>query len=1613
MELSLADLICVRDFGADCERRRPGILILGQADQVPPARGFVWDFRGEGCGVPLDFTRDITTHLDLDFLRRRLANYPNQQLVSMLLEGVRFQADVELQAVFNWHLVSLVNGYGSVDKELRRLREKGWYDFFAELPFFPIYLNGQGAVARKLEPDRCRRSTEGGGPRRACFDSSGLQAWSLNDASKVFHIPQHFRADDRPEMQEWLRRRGLPPTEEMLEALKLVRSRSKQGPEPKPTLVMIMHDLVVLRHAAQRMGEPVYLFGDDVKDYFNQLALAPEELWKCGIVFLGSDERGDPQLPTSTRDADGNFLIFVSELRMGFGLHPNSNIAQQFSEALNALFREDMDAVEDPLLEADPRPSAQEWLSERRALEAKVGGHQRRLYFVHMYTDDNVIGVVGVDRALRALRCWHSLTSSVGLIMAIPLKRSIGTWMPWLGALLFAGLGLIVIPRAKLARACTSLREALQARLDFSQYRALVGLLEHFRCVNRQPKRVMHGLYAPHARGGESEDGPSTIVRPNFFMTQQLLRWLNGLVAASAGVAITRALRRCQMPAPRTLTFVASADAATDSEPPGIGGFMHGFYWYMAVGVADLEWLHISVLELLATCFNAIVFHRIVGERGRLQLQSDALATPHVLTRDSAHSPAMLSALRRVLDSPAYLAAAEQADVEQIFGAANIAADAVSRALWPRFFALCRQLRVHPVRLDVPTEAALIYSHVLADARARGVRVRRSNAVRKEALPEGYQRFLTEEEMMLGRHVETTEEADAVMGQRLADALAAARARPPAPQQRGTVRAVEAVSAHGAAEAGSTEPLWPGAPTHYRHCAKALQQRRPETAAVPPPPSSLMQALQAGRAARERTAVAAQLRPASRHAVSPSFAASTSASSSAQAQAAAPRRSSGANASRAPQPSHGRLRAATAGGLVLPVPVHGPHARGRRVAHPARLEAQNALARERGERLAGVGASAEKVQRSVDQIEAMDAMAEHGAASRTLDKDDLHWEFWERFCKKNEWNPIVTNEDTARQPGVLQDKLSLFVLWVYPQLRGRGGRAAELSAKPDTAMGYGLSMLRVFGRKLSNVPSAKSLKAVVAGLMRNYFNAYGAKKLGARRREPMKREMWVRIESIPENTHLPQRRQPWSPQSNQRDRTMLRMGRVLWRTGHRVGEVCDSPDGEVRYFTRASVTYRIAGVVVMDPTAEQLRLLRVGDVILLESPASKPDQFGIEHCPFPSVLPYSDDPLSAARAIVDIELESPCRGSARESRPLFADQFGRPLTYSAVNSWLHQVLAHLLGERAASALSWHSVRIGLACALRAVGCPPDVIQLICRWACEESLRLYARLDVNTNVEWTDKAQHATFDAYQVANLPELDHGDQYAEYVDQLEEGGERREDVMRAGGRSPQKRSRATASSTATPAVAAEPESEPESEPEDLVMVPRSVWPAYVCDEFEGKGWLARVLRRKRGWIRLQFVHACDEEGTPHGGDAYELPASLLKELPVGYQRFLTNEERMLGRHVETTEEADAVHHDHPPWSPSDHPQPMRLISPPLPLPTFTENARVLSGGPVWDCLRPAPRSAAEVVGMMCFRRAGPAREWNIYTRVSPEQARLLQERGFTVADPRGFTEADPARSA
>jgi len=100
-----------------------------------------------------------------------------------------------------------------------------------------------------------------------------------------------------------------------------------------------------------------------------------------------------------------------------------------------------------------------------------------------MYCDDNIIGVVGVQRTIRLLQVWRTLVSEAGLVAAVPENRSLGVWMLWLGAIIFASIGIVVVPKGKLVRASTAIKQLATEGIPFSEYRSLIGLLEHIRVI--------------------------------------------------------------------------------------------------------------------------------------------------------------------------------------------------------------------------------------------------------------------------------------------------------------------------------------------------------------------------------------------------------------------------------------------------------------------------------------------------------------------------------------------------------------------------------------------------------------------------------------------------------------------------------------------------------------------------------------------------------------------------------------------------------------------------------------------------------------------------------------------------------------------------------------------------------------------------------------------------------------------------------------------------------------------------------------------------------------------------------------------------------------------------
>ena len=1700
LERTTNHLKCTEAQEENCQELRPQPMAVGQACLRSWAKGIVWDFTFErsDCGVPLDVTLPVESHLNLEYLATELRDYPDQRLLSFLLEGVRFEADVELHSVFVPHLLSLAKGFGAVKKELYRLESLGWYKFFDRIPFWPIYFNGQGSTPRKLEPGRDRRTTEGGGPRKETFDEEGLRALSLNEATSVWHTPAYYSQDAA--LSAWAALCTLlrpPPDAD--------GAQRKWPKEKKPTPTQVMNDIAVLRAAGHLLDEPVYLFGDDAKDYFNQLAMAPEAWPQLGIVFLMPNEL-EERIYSNEFTPKAGHIYFVSERRLGFGIRCSSGIAQRFSEALLSIFRRYMDEEEARIAASDTRPSFAEWRRRRASIPTPEDEPslewfkaQHRLYFVHMYTDDPIFGVVGVKRALAALRSWRRVTHGAGLIMAIAEKRSLGTWTLWLGILFFGGLGLAIVPKAKLLRATAGVNRALSGTMEFGDYRALMGLLEHLRCINCEGRYVMFGLYAPHSAEGVSRFGPNALVFLNGFMISQLMRWL-ALIARSGGASVLAALDKRHVRRPSGAIYTASADAATDSIPPGIGGYCHGMYWYIPLHPEWLNWLHITVLELLATGINAIVFAPYFTNAERVVLLSDALATPYALTRQKEKSPMLQLAHHALLADPQFQQVAKKAECAHLQGDCNPFADAISRAELERFQNLCKATGVKPKELPVPETAHRLLQRILELARERGEKVCRTPYVRRDpVIPPAMlhlERPLTDVEQGRGRQRRDNEDGDGpppneqpqdqnegqfrvfvagvgeVQGsfepglgvvrgslpflirfvQQTGRAVNAGESIRPTTNLRQRVWTSERRwqtqdesepdedASFAFDSIGEPSPPWEVAQASTSKEAKQADVRASEedewtgrcTACANDQPLHSCDSCGCGLC--KTCGIPAGMAPCT---CRPQGATLPSTSSEVQLEAASLTTGSEGGAERlgdvaplrpyyiatlrprdepsepinlswsrywfpsynyhrgvrgpcrrrkrrrlvgsdqlgvyynsysewedipiinAPVPENPELRAAYRSRTLSAAEQgrgrtrrdnesgDGPPPRAIRLRGGAEPWQERWLCRLRGEaadvreglqtgeqaprqaapeaelerfaaRLRGAEPSssstsvaptiptttignirlparpsaaqpasdsrlkaaaklhAERRSQAMAQspfapalnVEALahllrhaEDMADFGAAYGTRRKDELAWERWELFAQAMGFDPLITSQQVRDYPEHVSALLAVFLMHVYARMKGKQGRAW---AKPRSAFSYVLALIRIFRRWKVILPPAKCVKDELNGLLRAFVTIYGKAALQPRRREPLLFSMLEALCNISEGALL-KRGLVWT-RSRHDCRAFERMLKVGWRTGHRLAEMVWHPSGEIYYLTRADVTWVVGGVNVSDPTPAQLAQLKPGDCAILAPPRSKTDQFGEIHCPFPSTVLFDPSrPCNAGAALRDIELEQPCRGHLRATTPLFADNIGHPYRHGPMDDLLDAALLYCFGPAAAGTHSWHSLRSGLASALKAAGCPPDEIQLMCRWLNPESLRAYARLGTSRYISWVEAAEKAVVDAVQTANLPKYDLCEGFAGL--QIEYGralGPRAQAVLDAADDA------AVADATPTRQLTPPPDLTPLTAENCVgrrVLVPAATWPQYRCDEHQGQGWSATVIRynARHNAATVAFTDAVTARGIPY----------------------------------------------------------------------------------------------------------------------------------------------------
>ena len=1379
LKAALLDLECIEELGEKCTRRRPKAMAVGVAGMHAWSRGIVWDFtfeRHPTCGVPLDFHAQTESNLNRTYWSQRLHDYPDQKLLSFIVEGVQLDAHVELHSVWIPHLVSLPRGYSSVKKEILELERLGWYRFFGDLPFWPLYLNAQGSVARKLEPDRFRRTTDGGGPRLPVTDETGLPAISINEASKVYHVPRHHSPPQDPEAHAWATYHRLldssvrPP---------LVRG-TKWPPEEKPSLATFMQYVTVLRRASEVLGEPLYIFSDDFRTWFSQLSLSAAEWNLFNVAFYSADGldsiRGSPHLRTQK----GGMLYFVSERRLGFGCHPSSKIAQSFSDAILHVFREDMDRLDLDVDPHDPRPAMQRWRQERQRVADKEGTNltlETRLWGAVIFTDDPIICVVGVERAVRALRVWRAITRQGGLITAIPEKRVLGVWARWLGTIFFTTLGLVIVPRERLLRAASAIRLALSGHMMFGDYRSLVGLLEHLRSVRGDKSNVMYGLYEPFI--GEHEDGPARLVTATPLMTAQLNRWLHSVMRVG-GAPVTICVHPVSL-AKRAgdPTFALSADAATDCAHPGLGGFCHGMWWYLEATPLMLRTLHITALELLATGVNAIVFEPYLRECRRITLLSDALATPFILSRHRARSSALSAIHRDLLSSHAFQRVAERAEIAHFAGISNVAADACSRWNMPVLRQLCVQIGVTPTRVEIPPEALRIVYDAVQRAVLNGWSVEPSR--HKRTRPPGprelldlnsptvpRRRLLTFEEQALEVGQSNNEEKNAV--KRLAEL--------------GTI-AGDPLRANSAMVGRVHHSL----PPNTTPCTTAPRSAPAVSRRVDTPPRVHLGVQRAGA-----------------------------------------------------------LRFATASGE------HTLHRPRRQALHSAGERQMAIVAR-------GLRRSPLLSEEAADKLGQMmvhsQSLSAAGTAEGTLRKDEAAWQMWTRYARQLGFDPHLDAKAAGERPDVVTLMLAGFLLHVYPTMSGKAGRRW---AKPRSAFAHIHAVIRCFKRWSVPMPKATTVEHQLRGLLRGYENHYGKLVLAPQRKAPIRYSMIERLHDISDG----QRLGPYRFTLDQRlTANVLLAADLCWDTASRLGDLIN-PQG---WAVRADVSCVLHGKVLQDPAPSQWQeLLDIcsqpckADTrlhhLLLGPNRTKTDQFGEIHCPFPSVLPLSDAPVCAARSLVQQELQYPCRGSDRSSTPLICGEHHRPPAHSTMARFLYEAWRHLYDDAVARAHSWHSFRIGKACALHAAGCPDAEIQLLCRWVSPDSLRLYRRLGSAAQAKWTERVRRVQVDATQTGTIPIVCNSEGFAA----LQQECTRRVDAAAA--------TLVPSLHTAEPGRTPAPDSSPLTRSNAVgrhILVPRHTWPDYSCSENGGAGWSGVIVNLKGGAATVAFIQATTPRGLPY----------------------------------------------------------------------------------------------------------------------------------------------------
>jgi len=1363
LKANMLDMLDMLQGDANSPRpHKPEPVVFAESEVVPEGRGVVWDLRDPNNIVPLDTTAPVISDLNLPFIKMLLAGCQDRELVDHITRGVSFKADLPLHAVLLPHQDSLAGHMELVKKEVATMEERGWVDVIGTLPFFPIRLQPNGTVVRKHEPDRPRCFTNASAPfeSSAMVDDDGVPVRSLN-AAVLSNTSQESAAQGGGVPTAGDKAGAPPPT-------------PKWPKEQKPEVLNKVHDINILRFAAKVFGTECYGFVTDWASFFMQFATAPAEHWKS--VRHTCAQAG---VPESDIDPDGSIGLFVCEYRLGFGCSASSNVCQRFAHALAEVFRKLFDAEEALVTASESDAARLAFLEQRRAL----GPKQDRLYEISVYTDDPMAVFVGPDRLARGLKLWHRLCDAIGLETALPCKRQCGVALRWLGLDFLLTEGILLLPDNKRTRAIKELTAIKEGEVTrFGDYRSTIGFLVHLRpFVAGIDKTLLYGMYTPFKvdRLGRAPEA-GTIVKLSTKIQDQAARWIH-ILRNVTGMFFSATLTPAP-PVPSMVTNHLYSDAALrGSGKPGIGGYLHGFYWAIELDERATR-LPISALEFIAIVVGVIVFEPLVrGEEN--VICTDSLNCVQVLSSGRSKSEIMQHVHVEFLALPETASMKAAEIVRHTFGPANPLADAASRAKWAELKAWCSQLGIVPCRLEVLSRALDILESAIAMGEALGLPFQDVDGDATCREPDSA-RPTPEQPSARGAAflARMARQGGAYSSDNDSDGPTP-RVKRPHPRVLAAAATVAATSPVRAEEIRATRVGLQGTSTlpsrfvpSSRGACGELQGGNLSRPSWRPtghagtmegstlPPARKRRPLPATFRSEKRLCAAKVEPPRMPEPTLGGRGRRTSSGSCVPANGPSLQYIPMARRQRpSPACTHAATRLVASG---TPATLHVvPSTRGTR-ANPhadARLSVIETRAQELFHLL--LADDTPLALRPVDDstilylCRATLEAAEAKVAAGTVVKDDLAWTRWVRYCS-SVWKTPPFRSDIRANAGLdvvgghrEAILLSGFLMHMASTVPSRGGKG---HCKPQTALDLVLAIKRIHKRLGAPMGILPEVRGTFQGIIKRYVAIHGTDALQAKRKEPMTDAILSRILALG-GVSIGRRTLDWSDLFFVVFKAILCAG---LSSGMRKAEMtfASGTQFDATQISRASVTWIIAGIPVASPTPAQLRGLAAGDYCGIVPGVAKNDPYALHFGWKPIWLPVHDAPTNAARAIAEMFLAVPVPSEAAATTPLFSlTPDGVPLRHRAADSTLAFLLKAAMPGEDPSKWSMHSLRIGAATALLAAGASTDLIMAMCRWRSPGSVLLYGRMGPTDYGAWVLKAQQAKVDATTARNLPRLDY----------------------------------------------------------------------------------------------------------------------------------------------------------------------------------------------------------------------------------------------------------------